>query len=112
VYTEVRMSGGDCMVFNILFIVTALGILTYVGYVVPRLLRYQYIQNQRQHNSDERRLRKLELMRTDLRPPGITSSISQAEIQAIYRNDFPYGVTGSIKVDNQPRGFIWGTDDY
>ena len=96
------------MIFNILFIVTALGILTYVGYVVPRLLRYQYIQLQRQYNSDERRLRKLELelTRTDLRPPGITSSISQAEIQAMYRSDVPYGVTGSIKVD-QPRSFGW-----
>jgi hypothetical protein len=101
------------MIFNILFILISLGILSYIGYAAYRLVRYESIQRQRQRNSDDRALAKIRsTYRRDIYPPGITSSISQAELQAIYRNDVPYGVTGSIKVDNQPRGFIWETDDY
>ncbi len=73
------------MIFNILFILISLGILSYIGYAAYRLVRYESIQRQRQRNSDDRALAKIRsTYRRDIYPPGITASYSP-----------PYGITGS-----------------
>jgi hypothetical protein len=83
------------MIFNILFVITALGVLSYIGYVTYRLVRYERIQRQRQRNSDDRLRAKVRAVyRRDIYPLGITSTMSV------------YAKTGSVATEH------WHGADY